>query len=117
MCINGDCSLPGETLVLNAGCYTSVSVFTVDYDAPLSGTCSGQETNVLASLSPLVKSWNGTSLSGGSAPNTTATSSSVGTKSTGVASITGINGAAGEFGKGSWIARTVGILGFAVLNL
>jgi 5'-nucleotidase len=36
-CINGDCSLPGETDILNAGCQSSVSVFTVDYDAPL--TC------------------------------------------------------------------------------
>lgn len=34
-CINGDCSLPGETDVLNKGCQASISVFTVDYDAPL----------------------------------------------------------------------------------
>ncbi|EMD00228.1 hypothetical protein BAUCODRAFT_83963, partial [Baudoinia panamericana UAMH 10762] len=33
-CINGDCSLPGETTILNMGCFASVSVFTVDYDAP-----------------------------------------------------------------------------------
>lgn len=34
-CINGDCSLPGETGVVEGGCASSVSVFTVDYDAPL----------------------------------------------------------------------------------
>ncbi|KAG8531725.1 uncharacterized protein KY384_003357 [Bacidia gigantensis] len=34
-CINGDCSLPGETTVVNGpNCESSVSVFTVDYDAP-----------------------------------------------------------------------------------
>ncbi|KAI9744734.1 MAG: hypothetical protein M1818_001659 [Claussenomyces sp. TS43310] len=60
-CINGDCSLPGETLVLASGCKSSVSVFTVDYDAP---TCSGK-TGVRAKLSPLVQSLNSTSLVGG----------------------------------------------------
>lgn len=34
VCINGDCSLPGETEVLS-GCASSISVFTVDYDAPI----------------------------------------------------------------------------------
>ncbi|KXS93752.1 hypothetical protein AC579_18 [Pseudocercospora musae] len=34
-CINGDCSLPGETDILNSGCQSSISVFTVDYDAPI----------------------------------------------------------------------------------
>ncbi|KAF1996681.1 sure-like protein [Amniculicola lignicola CBS 123094] len=33
VCFNGDCSLPGETLVV-AGGSVSISVFTVDYDAP-----------------------------------------------------------------------------------
>ncbi|RMZ77543.1 hypothetical protein DV737_g4333, partial [Chaetothyriales sp. CBS 132003] len=34
--INGNFALPGETdLVAGASCYSSVSVFTVDYDAPL----------------------------------------------------------------------------------
>lgn len=33
-CINGDCSLPGETEVVDSGCYGSVSVFTIDYSAP-----------------------------------------------------------------------------------
>lgn len=34
-CVNGDCSLPGETAVSDEGCFSTVSVFTVDYDAPL----------------------------------------------------------------------------------
>lgn len=33
-CINGYCDLPGESDVLNDGCQSSVTVFTVDYDAP-----------------------------------------------------------------------------------
>ncbi|PIA97958.1 Acid phosphatase [Cercospora beticola] len=35
VCINGDCDLPGETEVLSSGCRASISVFTVDYDAPV----------------------------------------------------------------------------------
>ncbi|KAI4213597.1 MAG: hypothetical protein LQ351_003821 [Letrouitia transgressa] len=49
-CINGDCSLPGETVVVQSGCYSSVSVFTVDYDAP---NCAGS-ANVRPILQPLV---------------------------------------------------------------
>lgn len=37
-CINGDCSLPGETNVVSSGCFSSVSVFTVDYHAPNPGS-------------------------------------------------------------------------------
>ncbi|TVY58120.1 Acid phosphatase [Lachnellula suecica] len=33
-CINGDCSLLGETNILNSSCQSPVSIFTVDYDAP-----------------------------------------------------------------------------------
>jgi 5'-nucleotidase len=33
VCINGDCSLPGEASFLDKDFKTSVSVFTVDYDA------------------------------------------------------------------------------------
>lgn len=56
-CINGNCALPGETTVLNAGCYSSMSVFTVDYDAPL-----GQDqSSVRAKLQPLASGFaNGT---------------------------------------------------------
>ncbi|MCJ1238662.1 hypothetical protein MMC14_006653 [Varicellaria rhodocarpa] len=55
-CINGDCSLPGETNVVSAGCQGSVSVFTVDYDAPISGATNA----VRKSLQPLVSYANGT---------------------------------------------------------
>ncbi len=34
-CINGDCSLPGKTAILNTGCQSSISTFAVDYGAPL----------------------------------------------------------------------------------
>ena len=54
-CINGDCSLPGETNVLDSGCSSSVSVYTVDYDAPNPG--SGKVRKL---LEPLVKYQNAT---------------------------------------------------------
>lgn len=50
-CINGDCNLPGEQAVILSGCYSSVSVFTVDYDAP---NCRGAK-NIRPLLEPLVK--------------------------------------------------------------
>lgn len=51
VCINGDCSLPGETVVVNGGCQSSVTVFTVDYDAPVGR--AGARVRLL--LRPLVK--------------------------------------------------------------
>ena len=56
VCINGDCSLPGETVAVDSGCYSSVSVFTVDYDAP---KCAGS-ANVRPLLQPLVQFQNST---------------------------------------------------------
>nr|POF15303.1 acid phosphatase [Quercus suber] len=50
-CINGDCSLPGETAVLNTGCFSSISVFTVDYDAPVGAA----QNNIRHRLSSLAK--------------------------------------------------------------
>jgi len=55
-CINGDCSLPGETNVVDSGCFTAVTVFTVDYDAP---DCVGS-ANVRPLLQPLVQYQNST---------------------------------------------------------
>ncbi|KAI7369184.1 MFS general substrate transporter [Hortaea werneckii] len=49
-CINGDCSLPGETEVVEDSCFGSVSVFTVDYSAPLGEAT----TNIRQRLTPLV---------------------------------------------------------------
>ena len=55
-CINGDCSLPGETNVVDSGCFSSVTVYTVDYDAP---DCAGA-ANVRPLLLPLVQYQNST---------------------------------------------------------
>lgn len=80
-CINGDCSLPGEQAILNAGCQSSVSVFTVDYDAPIGGSCNvGPDVRSL--LTPVVQYVNGSApllgglgnnTAGGSAGNSTVT--------------------------------------------
>lgn len=49
-CINGNCALPGETSVVDGGCYGSVSVFSIDYDAPV-----GHEQAALrAAMTPVV---------------------------------------------------------------
>ncbi|KAF2762561.1 acid phosphatase precursor [Pseudovirgaria hyperparasitica] len=50
-CINGDCRLPGETDVVNSGCQSAVSVFTVDYDAPLKRDTSKVQTKMLPLVS------------------------------------------------------------------
>jgi len=63
-CINGDCSLPGETAMLDGDCQSAVSVFTVDYDAPIGGECkSGPDVRAL--LTPLVQYANSSSIVGG----------------------------------------------------
>ena len=61
-CINGDCSLPGETAILAAGCQSSVSVFTVDYDAP---TQCHTSPDIRSLLMPLVQYANTSKLVGG----------------------------------------------------
>ena len=63
VCINGDCSLPGETDVLNRGCQSSISVFTVDYDAPL-GKDQADIRHKFNSIAPYSGAGNGN----GSAP-------------------------------------------------
>jgi len=72
-CINGDCSLPGEIALLNSGCQSSVSVFTVDYDAPLL-SCH-PPTDVRALLVPLVQYANSSQFVGGLGGTNLATSS------------------------------------------
>jgi 5'-nucleotidase len=64
VCINGDCLLPGEASFLDKDFKTSVSVFTVDYDAPDSSSCAaGSQTAAIRSaLGPLVQYANSTSL-------------------------------------------------------
>jgi hypothetical protein len=49
-CINGNCALPGETSVVDEGCYASLSVFSVDYDAPL----GKDQTDLRVTMEPLV---------------------------------------------------------------
>ncbi|PVH88073.1 5'/3'-nucleotidase sure [Cadophora sp. DSE1049] len=63
-CIHGDCSLPGETDILKKDCQSAVSVFTVDYDAPIGGVCSSGP-DVRSLLLPLVQYANSSSLVGG----------------------------------------------------
>ena len=40
-CINGDCSYPGETNVVNSGCNSAVSVFTVGVSSCFSSRVPG----------------------------------------------------------------------------
>ncbi|OAA65816.1 acid phosphatase [Niveomyces insectorum RCEF 264] len=66
-CVNGDCSLPSEAEVLNAGCQSSVVLFTNDYDAPYAGGHnSGSLADPYSALLPdLVQPHNATELVGG----------------------------------------------------
>ncbi|KAM3539659.1 hypothetical protein ARSEF1564_007402 [Beauveria bassiana] len=50
VCVRGDCSLPGETYVVENG-GISISIYTVDYDAPLSEYAS----IIMQRLAPLTK--------------------------------------------------------------
>ena len=55
-CINGDCALPGESQIVTTGsCRSSVSVFTIDYDAPDTSATK----KVMKSMEPLVNKWRG----------------------------------------------------------
>jgi 5'/3'-nucleotidase len=81
-CINGDCTLPGETNVV-IGCSVSLSVFTVDYDAP---TCNNA-TNVRTLFQPLANNPNVTTANGVNGGNGTITTPApVATQSTNAAS-------------------------------
>lgn len=84
VCINGDCSLPGEADFLDKDCKTSVSVFTVGYDAPDSSSCAaGNQTAAIRSaLGPLVQYLNSTSLVGGLNETTGVFGNSTATKTT-----------------------------------
>ncbi|CAK7203703.1 hypothetical protein SEUCBS139899_006447 [Sporothrix eucalyptigena] len=82
MCINGDCSLPGEIEVINSGCKSSVVIFTIDYDAPYG--VSSLADPYAALLPDIVQLNNATNLVGGLGANasvqgTTGSSSSTGT--------------------------------------
>ncbi|OAG37210.1 hypothetical protein AYO21_08628 [Fonsecaea monophora] len=49
-CINGNCALPGETTIVDEGCFATVSVFSIDYDAPL----GKDQTDLRVAMEPLV---------------------------------------------------------------
>jgi len=61
-CLNGDCGLIGETSLIAKGCYSAVSVFTVDYDVPSCGLGAVDQASLLGSLEQNV---NSTTLVGG----------------------------------------------------
>jgi 5'-nucleotidase len=58
---------PGEASFLDKDCKTSVSVFTVDYEAPDSSGCAAgsQAAAIRSALGPLVQYANSTTLVGG----------------------------------------------------
>ncbi|EFX02272.1 acid phosphatase [Grosmannia clavigera kw1407] len=73
-CINGDCSLPGETDVVSGhgACQASVSVFTVDYDAPYTASRSNATIgNPYALVPGIVQLQNASRLVGGLGANAT----------------------------------------------
>jgi 5'-nucleotidase len=63
-CLNGDCNLPGETIVI-LGCSVSLSVFTIDYNAP---TCNGA-SDFRSSFQSLAQNKNATSANGNNSNN------------------------------------------------
>jgi 5'-nucleotidase len=84
VCINGDCSFPGEASFLDKDCKTSVSIVTVDYDAPDSSSCAaGSQTAAIRSvLGPLVQYANSMTLVGGLNGTTGVFGNSTATKTT-----------------------------------
>jgi 5'-nucleotidase len=72
-CINGDCSLPGETDILAQKCKSAVSIFTVDYDAPLQ--CHNAP-GLKGLLEPLVGYINRTGSTGGNSTSASPTPTS-----------------------------------------
>ena len=85
-CINGDCSLPGETDVVTK-CQSSVTFFTVDYDAPYAGQC-GSTVNPYDLRPSMVYLANSTNMVGGLGANATVTASKNGTTTGGTPSST-----------------------------
>jgi 5'-nucleotidase len=123
-CINGDRSLPGETTILNSGCQSSVSVFTIDYHAPRDCHTSPVVRSLLMPLvqysnsSNIVGGLNGTaavfgnSTSTSSGRNGTATSTS-----TGKPSLSQVVTAGAGYAAVPWVAIALGMLASAVFCL
>jgi 5'-nucleotidase len=85
-CINGDCSLPGETDVVTK-CQSAVTFFTVDYDAPYASQC-GSAINPYDLRPSIVYLANSTNMAGGLGANATVTAPKNGTSTGGTPSST-----------------------------
>lgn len=94
-CINGNCSLPGETNVV-LGCSVALSVFTVDYDAP---TCNNA-ADVRSIFTALYNNANTTTANGNSTSSGSGSGSSSASGSASGSAI-GTATAAGGAGGGS----------------
>jgi 5'/3'-nucleotidase len=104
VCINGDCGLIDETALIAKGCYSAVSVFTVDYDPPSCGKGTVDQNALLGSV---VQSFNSTNVVG--ELNGTATTGSNGTVTTKSPSAVVTSGA------GTWMGSCVAVgFGLAV---
>jgi 5'-nucleotidase len=118
-CINGDCSLPGETAILNVGCQSSVSIFTVDYDAPL--TCHAAP-DIRPLLMPLVQYANSTNLVGGLNGTTgvfggNGTSTNTTTTTTPTPTPTSVQASGGAYIQFSWAILALGLISGTALHL
>lgn len=117
-CINGDCSLPGETAILNVGCQSSVSIFTVDYDAPL--TCHAAP-DIRLLLMPLVQYANSTTLVGGLNGTTgvfgNGTSTNVTVTPTATTTPSVVPASRAAYTRFSWTAVTMGLIASGAVYL
>ena len=118
MCINGDCSLPGEVEVINSGCKSSVVVFTTDYDAPASSP-GGSVVDPYTLLPSLVQPNNATTLVGGLGVNASVKGAASTTSSVATATAVSLPKSEGERQKQvdamSSLALVIGVA--AVLTL
>ncbi|KAF2670733.1 5'/3'-nucleotidase sure [Microthyrium microscopicum] len=88
-CINGNCSLPGETDVVATKCSVALSPFTIDYDAP---SCNGA-TDVRGYFSALVANANtSTAASGTSGNGTTVTTGAPAQQTTNAGAVVEVSG-------------------------
>ncbi|CAK7273192.1 hypothetical protein SEPCBS119000_005524 [Sporothrix epigloea] len=111
MCINGDCSLPGETEVVS-GCKSSVVLFTIDYDAPY-GT-SNLSDPYAALLPDIVQLNNATDLVGGLGVNASVQGSAGSSNSSSSAST---KSGAGRVMLDTFLSRAAMVAGIVVLAM
>ena len=113
VCLNGDCGLIGEMALIAKGCYSAVSVFTVDYDAPSCGPGAVDQTSLLGSL---VQNVNSTALVGGLNETSTVGSNGTVTKPSVTSSLSAVVTGGAERLMGSQVAAG-SLLIFAILIL